>query len=426
MKSFWDEFIIDSQRVLLLQGPIGPFFQFLQQYLTQKAQKKVFKINFNGGDEYYFPSSTQSTNYYGSEKDFSEYLHHYVKEHDIDAIVCFGDGRIYHRIAKEYCEQSERPISFWAFEEGYLRPNYITFEKWGVNFNSTLSRDKLYYQTPKKEASLEESQASDSKSDTPSIMQEQPLTVRFFSRAKMASRYYFEMWKKRKTYCLYKHHRATKLRIYAGAWLKTGIVKYYYQFRDRSITKHIRQQKFNDFFIFPLQVHNDNQIIRHGRGLSMPEYIRKVLHSFAENAPSDTKLIIKHHPMDRGFSNYANLIIRLAARKNVLDRVRYVHEVSMPDLLRNAKGMVVINSTSGISAMIHGLPIKVIGDAHYDIEGLTSHQSLKKFWKNPHHPDPESIKKYLQLLREKTQLNGSFYNPSRLNITEFQEIQKEG
>ena len=158
----------------------------------------------------------------------------------------------------------------------------------------------------------------------------------------------------------------------------------------------------------------------------MPEYIRKVIHSFAENAPSDTKLIIKHHPMDRGFSNYANLIIRLAARKNVLERVRYVHEVSMPDLLRNAKGMVVINSTSGISAMIHGLPIKVIGDAHYDIEGLTSHQSLKKFWKNPHHPDPERIKKYLQLLREKTQLNGSFYNPSRLNITEFQEIQKEG
>ncbi|MHC5224850.1 capsule biosynthesis protein [Ignatzschineria sp. LJL83] len=425
MKSFWDEFIVGSKRVLLLQGPIGPFFQLLQEYLTQKEHKIVFKINFNGGDEYYYPASPHTISYQGSPRNFSEYLHRYVQEHNIDAIVCFGDGRKYHRIAKEYCELSKRPISFWAFEEGYLRPNYVTFEKWGVNFNSTLSRDKFFYQQDFIETIPDGMPLSENEPRQPHIMRERPLTVRFFSRAKMASRYYFEMWKKRKTYALYRHHRETKLRVYFGAWLKTGILKYFYKLRDRPIAKLIRQQKLDNFFIFPLQVHNDNQIIRHGRGLSMPEYIRKVINSFSENAPSDSKLIIKHHPMDRGFSNYQSLIVRLATRKGVLDRVLYVHEISMPDLLRNAKAMVVINSTCGISALIHGLPIKVIGDAHYDIEGLTSHQSLKKFWKNPHNPNPENIKRYLKLLRGKTQLNGSFYNPYRLNITEFQEIPEE-
>lgn len=410
MKSFWAEFLEEGKRILLLQGPIGPFFSYLQNYLTEKHGKTVFKINFNGGDEYYAPPSQNVFNYTGMDKEFTVYLHRFVVEHQIDAIVCFGDGRIYHKLAKEYCKQSQN-LSFWAFEEGYLRPHYITFEKWGVNYNSTLCRDKERYESELYCDKVRSMQAEKN------IL---PVAAGFSIRAKMAARYYFQMWRRHNDFANYIHHRETRLCVYAGAWLKTGFLKYYYRWKDRKLRRTIRAGEFGKFFIFPLQVHNDNQIIRHGRGLSMPAYIRKVIHSFASHAPDEYKLVIKHHPMDRGFSNYQKLITKLAKRKGVQDRVIYMHEISMPDLLRNAEGMVVINSTSGISALIHGLPTKVIGNAHYDIPGLTSTSPLRDFWSSHSKPNKLCTQRYLGLLRNKTQLNGTFYHLDQLTVEEFQ------
>lgn len=409
MKSFWAEFLEGSNRVLLLQGPVGPFFTHLQDYLVDKHGKTVFKINFNGGDEYYAPISRDTFNFVDSEKEFTVYLHHFVVKHQIDAIVCFGDGRIYHKLAKEYCLQSPK-MTFWAFEEGYLRPHYITFEKWGVNYNSTLCREQDRFET-----ALYCDTVRENREPKPVL----PLAANFSTRAKIAARYYYEIWRKRSDFPNYRHHRETRLRVYAGAWLKAGILKYYYRWKDRQPRRAIRAGEFGKFFIFPLQVHNDHQIIRHGRGLSMPSYIRNVIHSFAAHAPLDCKLVIKHHPMDRGFSDYRKLITKLAARKGVQDRVIYLHEVSMPDLLRNAEGMVVINSTSGISALIHGLPTKVIGNAHYDISGLTSDLPLQDFWSRYAAPKSKNTQSYLALLGEKTQLNGSFYHLDQLHVQEF-------
>lgn len=410
MESFWAEFLGESKRVLLLQGPIGPFFTHLQSYLVEKQGKTVFKLNFNGGDQYYAPLTDHVFNYEGSDKEFTVYLHNFIKKHHIDAVVCFGDGRIYHKLAKEYCHQSGN-VTFWAFEEGYLRPHYITFEKWGVNYNSTLCRTKERY-----DHKLVSEHIGVKKEERELL----PVAASFAARAKMAARYYYEMWRHQSAFSQYQHHRERRLRVYAGAWLKTGLLKPYYHWKDRHYAKLIRENQLGKFFIFPLQVHNDNQIIRHGRGLSMPAYIRKVIHSFALNAPKDHKLVIKHHPMDRGFSDYSRLIHRLAKRKGVLDRVIYLHEISMPDLLRSAEGMVVINSTSGISALIHGLPTKVIGDAHYDIPNLTSQLPLREFWSQYVAPQQKCVQCYLDLLREKTQLNGSFYYLDQLCVQEFQ------
>ena len=410
MESFWAEFLEESKRVLLLQGPIGPFFTHLQDYLTDKQDKIVFKLNFNGGDQYYAPLNGRVFNYEGTDKEFTVYLHHFIKKHGIDAVVCFGDGRIYHKLAKEYCKQ-DGTVTFWAFEEGYLRPHYITFEKWGVNYNSTLCRTQERY-----ESTLHYYQGRAEEGGQKIL----PVAASFSVRAKMASRYYYEMWRHQSKFSGYQHHRETRLRVYTGAWLKAGLLKPYYHWKDRKYAEKIRHDKLGKFFVFPLQVHNDNQIIRHGRGLSMSAYIRKVIHSFALYAPKDHQLVIKHHPMDRGFSDYSCLIKKLAKRKGVQDRVIYLHEVSMPDLLRNAQAMVVINSTSGISALIHGLPVKVIGNAHYDIPCLTSQLSLRDFWSQYSRPNQKCIQQYLDLLECKTQLNGSFYYLDQLCVQEFQ------
>ena len=91
-------------------------------------------------------------------------------------------------------------------------------------------------------------------------------------------------------------------------------------------------------------------------------------------------------------------------------RVLVFHDVYLPSCLKHAKGTVTINSTVGLSAIGHGTATLTLGDAIYNIEGLTNkHRSLKKFWHQPKKPDDALYQKFRQYLLEHTQLNGSFY-----------------
>lgn len=410
--SYWQEFTDNSQKILLLQGPVGPFFLNLKHYLTVKCGKRVFKINFNGGDDYYYPVAEDALNYRGTVAQFEHFLSEFIEKEQIDAVVCFGDNRIYHRIARDYCMTVG--CSFWAFEEGYLRPHYITFEKWGVNYSSQIARDATMYDATSSDFVLAGKLNF-------KRYQPRPVASGFWKRASFASRYYFELWRQEKAFPAYRHHREKRLHIYASAWLKAGFSSFIHGFKDRKIERQIVNKTLAPFFIFPLQVHNDSQIRQHGRGKSVSQHLRSVINSFAEFAPQNTHLVIKHHPMDKGFSDYSCFIKKLAKKRGVYERVHYVFDVPMPIFLRKAKGMVVVNSTTGISALIHNLPVKVIGDAHYDIPGLTSRQSLAQFWQNPESPNHEKVEYYLHYLRAMTQLNGSFYHRT-LTIAEFNTI----
>mgnify|MGYP006875188361 CR=1 FL=1 len=44
--------LVSSQRVLLLQGPMGDFFAQLAAWLRTR-QIEVHKVNFNGGDRFF-------------------------------------------------------------------------------------------------------------------------------------------------------------------------------------------------------------------------------------------------------------------------------------------------------------------------------------------------------------------------------------
>ena len=41
------------RRILLLQGPMGPFFDHLARFLEEQG-RSVFKVNLNGGDEWFY------------------------------------------------------------------------------------------------------------------------------------------------------------------------------------------------------------------------------------------------------------------------------------------------------------------------------------------------------------------------------------
>src|SRR5205085_11035571 len=107
---------------------------------------------------------------------------------------------------------------------------------------------------------------------------------------------------------------------------------------------------------------------------------RHVVTSFAARAPRDAALVIKHHPLDRGFHDYSRLIRGLREEFALDQRLLYIHDQHLPTLLESMRGAVVINSTAGLSALSHNAPVKVCGVAIYDIRGLTFQGSLDNFW----------------------------------------------
>lgn len=391
--SYWQEFLDESRRILLLQGPIGPYFFQLGQFL-HKQGKEVCKLNFNGGDAFYYPPNDLTYTYLGETKDFLNYLIEFIEQHEIDAVVCFGHKRIYHDIAKQACQNFEG-VDFWSFEEGYLRPYYITFEKWGVNSASVLPRDAQFY--------------LDHEPNIPKSREPRPLVSSFFVRFWLAMHYYMAIYFCRNQFKNYIHHRDYKVLNYMAAWATSGWRKWAYKPKECLLAKSIENNDFPEFFIVPLQVHNDSQVKSFGCAKNVPAFVRNVLRSFAKGAEKDIHIIFKHHPMDRGFNHYGALIAKLSKKYGIEDRVHYVFDIPMPVFLRKAKGMVVINSTSGLSALLHNMPVKVLGQAPYDFSGLTDQQPLSRFWSNPQKPDPNVFNAYRSYLLCRTQLNANFY-----------------
>jgi capsular polysaccharide export protein len=74
-----------------------------------------------------------------------------------------------------------------------------------------------------------------------------------------------------------------------------------------------------------------------------------------------------------------------------------------------------------LSAIHQGAPLKVCGNALYDMPGLTFQGSLNDFWKNAQINKPESLlmQAFHRYLVKHTQINGNFYKrlPSATSAT---------
>lgn len=383
-----------SKKVLLLQGPMGDFFSRLAQWLDSWGIE-AYKINFNGGDRHFYPADDRTFDFINEVEQFASWLRDFLQHHQIDAMVCFGDCRKYHVIAKQISIQLG--IKFFAFEEGYIRPNYITFEQDGVN---SFSKFLVEFD----DAEIKEQQ--DVTSDLKDVQNSYAKMVR-------CAIFYYLFWIFYSfKYPNYQHHRNISPAQECKYWIISG-------FRSLK-NKCVEKMRFNSFlkkyshqyYIFSLQVHNDAQIRVHSELKDVQDYIELVMHDFSQNAPVGTHLLLKHHPMDRGYRNYHALIQRCARELNIEGRVHYFCDIHFPSLLKNGLGLVTVNSTTGIQALYHHVPVKVLGSALYDLPRLTFQGSLAEFWQNPGEVDQAYFDYFRHELIEYSQLNGSFYGIS--------------
>ena len=112
------------RNVLLLQGPVGPFFKKLATDL-EKQGHNVVKVNLNGGDWFFYHGSNV-LNFRDDTAVWPFWIESVMVGRQIDRIYLFGDCRSYHRQAITIARRLN--IDVFVFEEGYIRPNYITLE----------------------------------------------------------------------------------------------------------------------------------------------------------------------------------------------------------------------------------------------------------------------------------------------------------
>lgn len=378
-----------SERVLLLQGPMGRFFAQLAVWLRTQ-QIEVYKINFNGGDRLFYRDA-QASNYRGKLHGFSEWLASYLIKNNIDTVVCFGDCRLYHLRARAVCEQLG--LRFLVFEEGYLRPDYITLECDGVNAYSNLDTQLIPLHGVLH--------------DHP-----QPTQASFSLMVWSACLYYLAWMLLHPLYPHYQHHRLLTPLQEIVAWLRALCRRITNTLFDRRKQKYIHRQLKNQYFIVALQVHNDSQVRVHSDYADVTDFVVETMQSFAQHAAPEHHLVIKHHPMDRGYRSYRHLIQKTAKQLGIQARVVYVCDVHLPSLIKRSLGLVTINSTTGLQALFHGKPVIALGRAIYNQPRLTFQGELKDFWQDPRPVDHAYYWQFRAFLIHHSQLNGSFYGLS--------------
>ena len=368
--------------------------------------REAKNVVFNAGDRFYCRKRAYLT-YQQTPKEFPHWLKETWQEYPFDTILCFGDCRQLHQAAKRWAQA--KGVRFLAFEEGYLRPHFITLESGGVNAYSSLPRDPEFYRHLPEQPELE-------------VQSLKPSTK---LRIWHAIWYYLVSWYHRDQFPLYRHHKVFSPWYEGKCWIRAGWRKQWYRYKERHVMELLKTKLDKRYFLAILQVYNDSQIRHHSPYKDVRNYINDVMYSFSRKASPTDFLVFKHHPMDRGHRLYGPLIKKLGKQYGVSNRVIYVHDLPMPKMLTHAKAVITINSTAGISALIHNKPLKVMGRALYDIKGLTYQGHLNQYWGAQFKPDAKLFKKFSVYLRANTQINAVFYGRKSPEMVQYQVTHQE-
>ncbi len=388
---------------LFLQGVASPFFTQLEKEMI-KAGHQALKVNFCGGDLYsgrFFKKASKHVNYSGTLENLANFYERLFNKHQITDIILFGDTRPVHRSAVDLAK--EKGINIHVFEEGYFRPHWITLEKGGVNAHSNIPKDPQFFLDYGNREKLNQS--------TKQLPEPKSTGGGLSTRAWYDIRYQLAKTFLRPQFPHYKTHRPdSALKEYWGFIQRMPSLYFYYDRKAARQISHLLKRNV-PFYILPLQLDADSQIRLHSPVKNLTAFIQTCIQSFTQFAPEDACLVVKVHPLDPWFIDFP-LVIKQSALENGLsqERLIYLESGNLNELLQHAKGTVLVNSTVGNSALTYDCPVIALGEAIYDIPGLTFQGDLDDFWTQATPPDKTLFRAFRQYITDTTQINGSFYN----------------
>jgi capsular polysaccharide export protein len=382
-----------ARAFLFLQGLPGPFFRRLGAALVA-AGAGVRRVNFNGGDVADWPGGIA---YRGRARDWPAALAALIEDLGITDIVLFGDNRPQHIAARRI--GAARAIRVHVFEEGYLRPDFVTLEAGGVNGHSPLRRDL---------ASIRAAAAL-----LPPVPDFEPIPGNFPRRAREGARYYAASIALRPLFPHAAGHRPVGPLREGLGWLRRFARRRGEAARTAAGLACLAAR---DYFVLPLQLDSDSQLHVHSRFDGMAAAIAEVVASFARAAPASALLLVKQHPLDPALGDWRRVTAAAAAAAGVSDRVIFIEGGEIGAIVAAARGVVTVNSTTGTLALAAGVPVKVLGTAVYDIAGLTASVALDAFWVSPGSVDAGAYAALRRLLVHRSLVHGGFHSDAGLAL----------
>ncbi len=385
---------------LFLQGPHGPFFWQLAK-IIQSAGAKIEKIGFNQGDAFYWREATSYTPYTGDLDHWSDFVERKLKE-GVSDLVLYGDERAHHSQAIELAKKLKIRIHY--FEEGYLRPYWVTYERQGVNGHSPLVKTSIA-QMRRALKSLDPEHP-----EAPARWGE--LRSHIFHGAV----YHWQVLVRNGRYPKYKSHRdrsvGQEFIFHLRKLLRLPFTAIRTVLERRAIFRSGRS-----YHLVLMQLEHDASIKLHSDYNSIQTFVDEVIDAYLEGAPKHHLLVFKAHPLD-DFSTQMDRHIRKRARDLGLDgMIRYVHGGRLARLLDYANSAVTINSTAAQQALWRGIPVKSLGRSVYNKPELVSAQNLADFFGDPQKPDLEAYHDYRRYLLATSQILGGFYSAkSRIRL----------
>lgn len=382
-----------SRCFLFLQGPHGSFFPRLGEVLAAEGCG-VRRINLNGGDRATWPSGDC---YRGRDHRWPAYLAGYLARHRITDLIVFGDSRPAH--ASAIAAARVASVRIHVFEEGYIRPDWITLERDGVNGHSRLPRDPEWY--------VREARS------LPPVPRHPPVPSYATARGWAAFFYHAEIAIQHWRFPFHRSHR-DRDPLWEGLMFLRRSRR---RARDAELSRDaLARIAGSPYFLFPLQLNSDYQIRIHSHFGTMHAAVDTVFESFARAAPPGACLVVKEHPLESGLNPWREIVTAQAAAFGIADRVAFVDHGDLPALIAGARGTVVVNSTSGTLALAAGQPVKVLGTAVYDLPGLTDQQPLDGFWSNPQSSRAGLYDAFCRVLADRTLIYGAFLSNAGIDL----------
>lgn len=386
--SGWD------RRFVMLQGPHGPFFSRLGR-LLEKTGARVWRVGFNRGDQVFWRPRDGFIPFQDRAEAWPDFFAGLVSRQRITDVVLYGDTRPIH--AQAIAIARRESLRVHVFEEGYLRPYWISYERGGANGHSRLMRTSV----AEMRAALARSETD--LPDAPARWGE--LRQHIF----WGALYHWFVMTGNRRFPNFRPHRALTVSQEYRLYLRRLALLPVHAIERRLATARIQHGDF-PFHLVILQLEHDASFRAHSPFASMTEFLATVAEGFASGAPSHHHLVFKAHPLEDGRVRLRHEIARLAAAHDITPRVHFIRGGKLAGLLGQARSVVTVNSTAGQQVLWRGLPLRIFGDAVYAKPEFVSNQPLAEFFAHPERPDARAYRDYRRYLLETSQVPGGFYS----------------
>ena len=386
----------DNRTFLFLQGPHGPFFARLGRML-ERAGASVWRVGFNAGDRAFWRNRSNFLPYLGTQDEWPETFKTLIAEKGVTDVVLYGDTRPIHAQAVE--EAKAQGLRVHVFEEGYMRPYWVTYERGGTNGNSRL----MEMTVPQMREALEN---SDMDAPLPPASWGDMRQHIFYGAV-----YHGCVMLLNRRYRNFLPHRALGVTQEFKLYLQRLLLMPAQAIDRRIATWRIRHGGF-PYHLALLQLEHDSSFQTHSPFSTMTEFLETVIDGFAKGAPPHHHLVIKAHPLEDGRAPIRRELKRLARAAGIADRVHYVRGGKLAQLLDEARSAVTVNSTAAQQVLWRGIPLRTFGAAVFAKPEFVSTKPLPDFFAGAERPDRRAYTDYRRYLLETSQVAGGFYSSS--------------